>query len=110
VVNVERCLFFSNLRANFKETVCVSNAEIRKKVKKYIDEADDHVMKVIYSMFEAERKQNDWWEELPASVRRSIIKAENELKAGKGIPHEVVMKKYKKWLQGNMVISGSSNL
>jgi hypothetical protein len=76
----------------------MSNLEIRKKVKKYIDGADEHVVKVIYSMFEADGKQDDWWEELPAPVRRSIIKAESELKAGKGIPHEVVMKKYKKWL------------
>jgi hypothetical protein len=76
----------------------MSSAEIRKKVKKYIDEADDNVVRMIYSMFESDKKHDDWWEELPDSIRRSIIKAENELKTGKGIPHEVVMKKYKKWL------------
>jgi hypothetical protein len=90
--------FHFGFKELFKETVFMSSAEIRKKVKKYIDKADNHVVKVIYSMFEADSTQDDWWEELPAPVKSSIIKAENELKAGKGIPHEVVMKKYKKWL------------
>ena len=75
----------------------MSNAEIRKKVKKYIDEADDHVVKMVYSMLEADR-EDDWWDELPPAVQKSILKAEKELREGKGIPHEVVMKKYSKWL------------
>jgi hypothetical protein len=56
---------------------------MRKKVKKYIDEAD---------------RGNDWWDDLPKDVQDSVLKAEKELKTGKGIPHEVVMKKYSKWL------------
>ncbi|HEX7905799.1 MAG TPA: hypothetical protein VF487_18135 [Chitinophagaceae bacterium] len=74
----------------------MSNAEMRKKVKKYIDEADDKTVKMVYSMLEAER-EDDWWDDLPKEVRDSIDKAIAELDAGKGIPHEVVMKKYKKW-------------
>ena len=75
----------------------MSNAEMRKKVKKYIDEADDHVVKMVYSMLEADR-EDDWWDELPPAVQKSILKAEKELREGEGIPHEVVMKKYSKWL------------
>ena len=75
----------------------MSNAEMRKKVKKYIDEADDHVVKMVYSMLEADR-EDDWWDELPPAVQKSILKAEKELREGKGIPHKVVMKKYSKWL------------
>jgi uncharacterized coiled-coil DUF342 family protein len=74
----------------------MSSKEIRNKVKKYIDEADDHVVKMIYSMLEADRKE-DWWDDLPKNVQVSIDKAIKELDAGKGIPHEVVMKKYQKW-------------
>lgn len=74
----------------------MGNAEMRKKVKKYIDEADDKIVKMVYSMLEAER-EDDWWDDLPKDVRDSIDKAIAELDAGKGIPHEVVMKKYKKW-------------
>jgi hypothetical protein len=70
--------------------------EMRKKAKKYLDQADARVVKIVYSLLEADRKY-DWWDDLPASVQKSIIKAEKELDAGKGMPHEVVMKKYKKW-------------
>lgn len=75
----------------------MSNAEMRKKVKKYIDEADDHVVKMVYSLLEADREE-DWWNDLPATVQKGILRAEKQLKEGKGIPHEVVMKKYSKWL------------
>jgi hypothetical protein len=75
----------------------MSNAEMRKKVKKYIDEADDHVVKMVYSLLEADR-EDDWWDDLPKDVQDSIDKAIAQLDAGKGIPHEEVMKKYKKWL------------
>lgn len=75
----------------------MSNAEMRKKVKKYIDEADDHIVKMVYSMLEADR-EDDWWDDLPPIVQKGILKAEKQLKEGKGIPHEVVMKKYSQWL------------
>ena len=71
--------------------------EMRKKVKKYIDEADDHVVRLVYSMLEADRK-DDWWDDLPKDIQNSVLRAEKELKEGKGIPHDVVMKKYSKWL------------
>ena len=75
----------------------MSNAEMRKKVKKFIDDADDHVVKMVYSMLESDRDEN-WWDDLPESVKKSILKSEKQLSDGKGIPYEVVMKKYSKWL------------
>jgi len=75
----------------------MSTAEMRKKIKKYIDEADDRVVNMIFSMLEAD-KEKDWWDELPEEVQEGIDRAIAELDAGKGIPHEQVMKKYKKWL------------
>ena len=70
---------------------------MRKKVKKFIDDADDHVVKMVYSMLESDRDEN-WWDDLPESVKKSILKSEKQLSDGKGIPYEVVMKKYSKWL------------
>lgn len=70
---------------------------LREKVKKYIDEADDRIVKMIYSMLEANRNDS-WWDDLPASVKKSILKAEKQLDEGKGIPHEAVMRKYNKLL------------
>ena len=75
----------------------MGSAEMRRKVKEFIDEADDHVVKMVYSLLEADRK-DDWWQELPDSVRKEILRAEKDLKEGKGVPHEAVMKKYEKWL------------
>lgn len=75
----------------------MGTAEMRRKTKKLIDEADDRVVKMVYTMLEADNA-DDWWDELPKEVQQSIIRAEKQLKEGKGIPHEVVMKKYRKWL------------
>lgn len=74
----------------------MSSAEMRKKTKKMLDEADDHMVKMVYAILEAD-KEDDWWDDLPKEVQDSIDKAIAELDAGKGIPHDVVMKKYKKW-------------
>jgi len=72
--------------------------DIRKEVKKYIDTADDKTVKMIYAMLEVEQ-HDDWWDELPAEVQASVEKALKEADAGKGIPHEEVMKKYSKWFR-----------
>jgi hypothetical protein len=74
----------------------MSTAEMRRKAKKYLDEADDQVVRMVFSMLEADREA-DWWDDLPKEVQDSIDKAIAELDAGKGISHEAVMKKYKKW-------------
>jgi hypothetical protein len=74
----------------------MSSAEMRKKTKKMLDEADDRMVKMVYAMLEAD-KEDDWWDDLPKEVQDSIDKALAELDAGKGIPHDVVLKKYKKW-------------
>jgi hypothetical protein len=74
----------------------MSSAEMRKKTKKMLDKADDRMVKMVYAMLEAD-KEDDWWDDLPKEVQDSIDKAIAELDAGKGIPHDVVMKKYKKW-------------
>ncbi len=70
---------------------------MRRKAKKYIDEAEDHVVKMVFSMLEADR-ESDWWNDLPVEVQKSILKAEKEVRQGKVVPHEIVMKKYSKWL------------
>ncbi len=70
--------------------------EMRKEVKKYVDKADDKVVKILYAMMEAEQ-ENDWWDKLPKKVQVEIDDALTDLDKGKGIPHETVMKKYAKW-------------
>jgi predicted transcriptional regulator len=70
--------------------------QMRKEVKQYIDAADEKVVKMVHAMLEAQQEE-DWWDELPLEVRGEIDEALADLDKGKGIPHEEVMKKYKKW-------------
>jgi hypothetical protein len=43
------------------------------------------------------KRKKDWWDSLPSKVKTEIDEALAELDKGKGIPHEVVLKKYGKW-------------
>lgn len=40
--------------------------------------------------------QKDWWDEISKEQQHAIDKALAEVKAGKVIPHDEVMKKYRK--------------
>lgn len=70
---------------------------LRTQVKKYIDDADDKTVQMVYAMLEAEH-QYDFWDELPDDVKTDIDKAIKQADAGELLSHEEVMKKYKKWL------------
>lgn len=70
---------------------------LRKEVKKHLDKADEKTLKMIYAMLEVQEQENDWWDDLPKEVKNKIDAGLKELKDGKGIPHDEVMKKYKKW-------------
>jgi hypothetical protein len=70
--------------------------QMRQEVKKYIDKADETTVKMVYAMLEA-KQEDDWWDTLPPKVRAEIDEALTDLDKGKGIPHEVVLKKYSKW-------------
>ncbi|TDW91902.1 hypothetical protein [Dinghuibacter silviterrae] len=73
-------------------------ANIRQKLHNFIDTIEDKRVKAIYTLFEDEIEQEgDWWDELPVEVQKEVDQALAELDKGKGIPHEQVMKKYKKW-------------
>jgi predicted transcriptional regulator len=70
---------------------------LRKKTKKYIDRADAKTVKMIHAMLEVEQ-QSDWWDELTEAEKASINKGLKDVEAGRVTPHEIVMKKYQKWL------------
>lgn len=75
----------------------MSVAELRKKVKKHIDNADERVLKMIDAMLVADQEE-DWHDALPNEAKLSIQKGLEDIKQGKIVPHEIVMKKYEKWL------------
>ena len=70
---------------------------LRKEVKRYIDTADEKVEKMIHAMLEVEQ-ESDWWDALSEEAKASIDQGLKEARSGNVIPHEVVMKKYRKWL------------
>lgn len=78
-------------------TVMKGVTTLRKEVKRYIDTADEKVVKMIHAMLEVEQ-ESDWWEELSEEAKASIDQGLKDAQAGRVVPHEVVMKKYRKWL------------
>jgi predicted transcriptional regulator len=75
----------------------MSNVNIlRRQVKKFVDNAEEKELLMIYRMFEV-AQETDWWDEIDEGEKTSIRKGLKQLDQGKGIPHEEVVKKYKKW-------------
>ena len=72
----------------------MSTSALRKEIKKYIDQADGHTLKIVYAMLEAEQDY-DSWGELPAALKKSITKGLKQADEGDLIPHEEVVKKYR---------------
>lgn len=84
--------------------------DMRKEVKRYIDQADEEVVKMVYAIL-ARRSvesgslpgglevdaETGWWETMPDNVKEDVEDA--LLQAGKGevISHEEVKKKYPQW-------------
>ncbi len=42
------------------------------------------------------KHEDDWWDQLPKKVQDEIDEAIAEVDAGKGIPHEEVLERYRK--------------
>ena len=66
---------------------------LREEVKKYIDNADDHVLKMIHAMLKAD-SEIDWWDELEDDEKESIRRGLADLDKGRTISHEEVIKQH----------------
>lgn len=75
----------------------MSIASLKKEVKKNIDKADERVLKMVNALLLADQ-EDDWYEELSDDAKASIERGLEDVKNGRVTSHEVVMKKYKKWL------------
>ena len=71
---------------------------LKKQVKKFVENASDKDLKIIYNLFEINRK-DDWWTEISKEQQQAIIEALAEADKGKVIPHSEMVKKYRKWLK-----------
>ncbi|MGN6249562.1 MAG: hypothetical protein ACTHNG_14510 [Ginsengibacter sp.] len=70
---------------------------LKNRAKKYLDNADEKTIRMVYAMLEIEA-ESDWWDELPQDAKASIERGLKDIENGDVSPHEEVMKKYKKWL------------
>ena len=75
----------------------VEKKELKKEVKKYIDHADDRMLKAVRAMLQSDQEEN-WWNVISDEEKEAIEAGLKEMEEGKTIPHEDVMKKYSKWL------------
>ncbi len=72
-------------------------ALMKEQVKKYLDTADEKVVKMVHAMLEVDA-QNDWWDDVSTEEKASIERGLKDAGAGRVTSHKEVMKKYKKWL------------
>ncbi len=67
---------------------------LRKKVKEYVDKADEKTLRMIHAIFEIEGAY-DLWDDLPEHVKVDVDEAFKQSAKGEGKPHKEVMKKYR---------------
>ena len=70
--------------------------ELRKDVKKYIDHADERVLKMVRAMLEADTDAV-WWETMPDNVKADINEAILQADRGQVLTHQQVKEKYPQW-------------
>ena len=77
----------------------MSNSSVLKKqVKRFVENASEKELKMIYNLFEINR-QEDWWNEIDKDHQRQIKEAIKEADSGRVIPHAEMAKRYRKWLK-----------
>ena len=71
---------------------------LRKQVRKFVEEASEKELEIMYHLFAATNK-TDWWNEISADHKKAIDEGIAQLENGETIPHKEVMQKYSKWLK-----------
>ena len=70
---------------------------MRQKVKRYIDNADESIIKMIYAMMETD-VDSDWWKNMPDNIKEDVAAALQESESEILTSHETIQKRYQKWL------------
>ena len=69
---------------------------MRSEVKKYIDTADEKVVKMMHAMLEVDAEA-DWWDAMPDEVRKDVELSMKQAEGGEVFTHDQVKKKYPQW-------------
>ena len=70
---------------------------LKAEVKEYVDKANDYDLKKIIDVINASNTE-DWWDNLPSSVKKDTHEALKQADNGQLIPHSTIKENYKKWL------------
>lgn len=70
--------------------------QMRSEVKKYIDTADEKVVKMVHAMLEVDAAA-DWWDTMPDEVRQNVELSIRQGDNGEVLTHEQVKEKYPQW-------------
>ncbi len=70
--------------------------KMRSEVKKYIDTADEKVVKMIHAMLEVDAEA-DWWDAMPDEVRKDVELSMKQADNGEVLTHNEVKKRYPQW-------------
>ena len=70
--------------------------ELRHEVKRYIDKADERVVKMVYAMLESD-SETEWWDEMPDEIKADLEESMSQAARGQVTSHEEVKKKYPQW-------------
>lgn len=71
---------------------------LKKEIKKYVNTADERLLRIMYTMLETD-SQNDWWTSLPPKVKNNIEIATSQVNKGQVISQSEFLKQNKKWLK-----------
>jgi uncharacterized protein HemY len=69
---------------------------MRNEVKKYIDTADEKVVKMVHAMLEVDGAA-DWWDAMPDEVRRDLELSMKQADQGEVLTYDEVKAKYGQW-------------
>lgn len=81
----------------------MNTAELKSDLYKLIDKTEDTgILKalktILKKQFISNKKETDFWDELPTALKFEIEEGLNEIETGEEVSHEEVMKKYQKWV------------
>ena len=71
--------------------------KMRQNVKKYIETADEKVVKMMHAMLEADA-ETSWWDSMPENIKIDVEKAIIEADNGDTVPDFTIQKRMQKWL------------
>ena len=74
----------------------MNTIDLKSDLHNLIDKINDtHVLNALKTILSKQVEDADWWDELPDSVRESILEGLGQSEAGNTIEHEIVMREVK---------------